>query len=58
MSCVGSHILHEQRPCKILSTHTVQVGKHGGTKSILELRDIFTNKKYNTTHLSSENTYC
>jgi len=28
---VGSYIIHDNRPCKILSFHTVQVGKHGGT---------------------------
>ncbi len=51
---IGSYIVHEARACKIMSKKTIQPGKHGDTKAVLILKDIFDGRRYDTTHISSE----
>lgn len=51
---VGSHVVINGHPCKVISTSTSKTGKHGHAKIHIEGSDIFTNNKYEmvlpTTH--------
>jgi translation initiation factor 5A len=43
---VGSHIVYNDRPCKITSMTKTKTGKHGAAKAIMNARDIFNDNKY------------
>ena len=42
----GTHVVLEDRPCKIVEIYTIKTGKHGHTKANMTGIDIFNGKKY------------
>lgn len=51
---INACLVYEKRPCKIISKVNVKNGKHGCAKSIMDIKDIFNNKKHKLTLSSDE----
>ena len=52
---IGDHMCVNDRPCKITGMTTSKTGKHGGAKIHFICVDIFTDKKYEPLHMSTQN---
>jgi translation initiation factor 5A len=51
---IGSHIVIDDGACVILDICTSKTGKHGAAKSHVYARNIFTDKKIETIHSTTE----
>lgn len=51
---VGSHIVHNDRPCKITEINVSKTGKHGAAKAVMVMKDIFTGSKHSTSYSTAE----
>ena len=52
---IGEYIITENRPCKVVGVTTSKTGKHGGCKCHFIVVDIFTGRKYEPLHKSTDN---
>jgi len=52
---VNDYLVINKRPCKIVNVKHSKTGKHGGCKCHFVGIDIFTSRKYETIHMSTDN---